>query len=348
MSFFRSKKKTTIKHSKEDTVTNLNEIVSPTEPSKIIDEVSSHESIPTIETLEICRENLISQFKKAVDERYSKVYLADPTPFRMLQSENLELIYVHLDYKKTSADEDILFLFYNPQKQQDVSLCILTDEDYEDYYKHAVPTQFALAFINNTKKLNRSDLIHTAYFFKSNLKLQSGSINEQLIKTFTRPISRLDETIKDALYDYQQHVSKDASYYAKDAALYSYTLLDLKPIILKVNDEDFKYQLNEAIAAYDKGLYTASATVLGVTIETMCIQILKNNSLKVRDSDSTMIDRLAEKLKENRLITRKEHGRLLVAYKVRNLAAHSSPGKTIQADCHFLISVIHDMVENHF
>lgn len=349
MSFFKKEKKTEkeIDENPKDKLTIPDEIVTSTESSTITDEVSFNEFIPTIETLEKCRELLISNFQKAVDERYTKVYLADPTPFRMLQSENLELIYVHLDFKKSSANEDLAFLFYNPEKEHNVSVIIPTDEDYDEYYKYTIPSNFVLNVIKKKRSLNESDLIYTRYILKSFFKAQRLMIDEYLIEDFSNP-SRIDDTIKSALKEYQTHVNKDASYYAKDAALYSYTLLDLKPIILKVNDEDFTYQLNEAIAAYDKGLYTASATVLGVTIETMCIQILKNNSQKVKDSDSTMIDRLADRLKENNLITRKEHGRLIVAYKVRNLAAHSSPGKTIQADCHFLISVIHDMVETHF
>jgi len=92
----------------------------------------------------------------------------------------------------------------------------------------------------------------------------------------------------------------------------------------------------------------ASAAALGVTIETLCIKLLKNNSVKIKDSDSTMIDKLADKLTENKLIIRKEHGRLIVAYKVRNLAAHSSRGQMIQADCNYLISVIHDLALSHF
>ncbi|MCY1690702.1 hypothetical protein OVA29_08525 [Exiguobacterium sp. SL14] len=160
--------------------------------------------------------------------------------------------------------------------------------------------------------------------------------------------SDLDSLIRTELQSFNTHANQQASYYAKNARKYSYSLLDLSEVIEKVADEDFEYQLDEAIATYDNSLYTACVATLGVTIETLCIKLLRNNEIKIKDSDSTMIDRLAERLKEKGLVTRKEQGRLLVAYKVRNLASHTSKGQIVQADCNFLLSVIHDLGMNKF
>lgn len=68
----------------------------------------------------------------------------------------------------------------------------------------------------------------------------------------------MKDTIRNEASSFQKHISHEASYYAKNAHRYAYSILNLGPMIEKVNDDDFEYQLNQALTAYDHSLYMAS------------------------------------------------------------------------------------------
>lgn len=158
----------------------------------------------------------------------------------------------------------------------------------------------------------------------------------------------LSRTLRNEADNYKIHNNLHQEYYAKNAARYAYSELDLTSIIEKINDKDFSYQLDQAIAAYDNSLYLASCATLGVCLETVCKLLLQNNGVKIKDSDSTLLSSLSAKLKENHLINYKLKGRIDVCYKVRNLAAHTSPGKIVKSDCHFILNTIAEIVETLF
>lgn len=284
-------------------------------------------------------DKILAKYNEILLNNFQSIYNVDPTPFRLSIKENIIGAVVEAgDYFPSSYS--ILYFVYSPKQGNLVEVVEPSQESISEHYNYQSFNEFGKSIIIEHYKINSDDILYS--FNLDPFFIDNPNALNNLLSTL------LDRQIRESLRDYQMHLSKEASYYAKNAAKYSYSLLDLSEVIGKVNDPDFEYQLNEAIAAYDNSLYMASAAALGVTIETLCIKLLKNNRVKMKDSESTMIDKLADKLTENKLIIRKEHGRLIVAYRVRNLAAHSSRGQMLQADCNYLISVIHDLGMNKF
>lgn len=284
-------------------------------------------------------DKILAKYNEILLNNFQAVYNVDPTPFRLSIKENITGAIVEIgDY--FPASYPVLFFVYSPNEGNRVEKIEASQKLISEHHNYRSSGDFATSVVEEYYKINYNDILYA--FDLDPFFLEDSNALDNLLKR------SLDRQIRESLISYQTHLSNEGSYYAKNAAKYSYSLLDLSKVIANVDDQDFEYQLNEAIAAYDNSLYMASAAALGVTIETLCIKLLKNNSVKIKGSDSTMIDKLADKLTENNLIIRKEHGRLIVAYKVRNLAAHSSRGQMLQADCNYLISVIHDLGMNKF
>lgn len=284
-------------------------------------------------------DKVIATYNDMLLRNFHTVYSVDPTPFRLSIKENVVGSIVEIgDYFPKSYP--ILFFVYLPTQGNKVESITPSAELIKEHHNYSSISNFATAVVENHYQINNNDILYA-------IDLDSFYLdNPSSLDSFLNRV--LDNVIRESLKAYQTHLSNEGSYYAKNATKYSYSLLDLTNVINQVNDEDFEYQLNEAIAAYDNSLYMASAAALGVTIETLCIKILKNNEEKVKDSDPTMIDKLAERLKGKGLLTRKEQRRLKVAYDIRNIASHSSRGQVLQADCHYLLSVIHDLGSNKF
>lgn len=282
---------------------------------------------------------ILEKYTEILSSNYMSVFSVDPTPFRMRDVSNIKGVIVNETPLFPDNSRELYFIF-TPNKGDSIEELIFSEEMKKNHYKFQYGFQFVISALKEQFNIHEADIL-----YKFQIAPAYFNHNDLFIERIT---GDLDGFIRAELKDYHSHINHPASYYAKNAAKYSYSLLDLSEVINYVSDEDFEYQLNEAIAAYDNSLYTACAATLGVTIETLCIQLLKNNNIKMKDSDSTMIDRLADRLKEKGLVTRKEQGRLLVAYKVRNLASHTSRGQIVQADCNFLLSVIHDLGMNKF
>ncbi|ACB60732.1 hypothetical protein Exig_1255 [Exiguobacterium sibiricum 255-15] len=284
-------------------------------------------------------DTVLAKYNEILLNNFNHVYNVDPTPFRMSKKENVIGCIVEIgDY--FPKFEPLLFFVYSPQKGNLVEQIEPSNSLISEHHNYDSIVDFAIATIQEYYEVNKDDILFGIDVDPFYLDNETALDNYLSL--------RLDTMIRESLKDYQTHLKYEGNYYANNAAKYSYSLLDLTSIIHRVNDEDFEYQLNEAIAAYDNSLYLASSATLGVTIETLCIKLLKNNGVKMKDSESTVIKVLADKLKENALINRKEHQRICVAYDIRNLAAHSSRGQMIQADCNYLISVIHDLGMNKF
>lgn len=298
-----------------------------------------NEILSELEIKEKVFDKILAKYNEMLLNKFQSVYNVDPTPFRLSLKENVKGVIVE-DGGNFPKSYTMLYFVYTPKEGNFIERVEPSQDSINEHYNYRSSEEFARSIIVEHYKVSKEDILYS-------FSLDPFFIDNP--DSFDNVISvSLDRQIRESLRSYQSHISNEGSYYAKNAAKYSYSLLDLTTVINNVNDEDFEYQLNEAIAAYDNSLYMASAAALGVAIETLCIKILKNNKEKVRDSDLTMIDTLAERLKGKGLLTRKEQRRLRVAYDIRNIASHSSRGQVLQADCHYLLSVIHDLSSNKF
>lgn len=297
------------------------------------------EILSELEIKEKIFDKVLAKYNEMLLNNFQSIYNVDPTPFRLSIKENVKGVIVE-DGDSFPKSYTMLYFVYTPKEGNLIEKVEPSKDSIDEHYNYRSSEEFSRSIIVEHYKVSSEDILYS--FSLDPFFIDNPDSLDNLLSV------SLDRQIRESLRSYQSHVSNEGSYYAKNAAKYSYSLLDLTNVIKQVNDEDFEYQLNEAIAAYDNSLYMASAAALGVTIETLCIKILKNNEEKVKDSDPTMIDKLAERLKGRGLLTRKEQRRLKVAYDIRNIASHSSRGQVLQADCHYLLSVIHDLGSNKF
>ncbi|WP_145417883.1 hypothetical protein [Staphylococcus hominis] len=125
-----------------------------------------------------------------------------------------------------------------------------------------------------------------------------------------------------------------------------FSFLDFDSLIEKVDDEDFSYQMNEAKYCYEHQLYLAACCTFSVCLETVLMQILEKHNLKVND-DSTMLNKIGDTLRENKIISKRANNRLLITYSVRNSTSHTNKNKVIQNDCEWILKTIEFFVDEY-
>ncbi|WP_432718035.1 hypothetical protein [Staphylococcus equorum] len=125
-----------------------------------------------------------------------------------------------------------------------------------------------------------------------------------------------------------------------------FSFLDFETIMDKVNDDDFKYQMNEAKICYENQLYLAATCTFSVCLETVLMIILEKNNLKV-DDDSTMLNKIGDTLRNKNIISKRANNRLLVTYSVRNSTSHTNKNKVIQNDCEWILKTIEFFVDEY-
>jgi hypothetical protein len=281
--------------------------------------------------LDIYKENAMKIFRMAVE--------TNPEAFPLLERKNIAIYSV--TFNRNYFPNDVTQVFFVHEKNAQlkfIELEITDDEYYENYF---AKEEDVLAMYLN---IDRNNIIQN--FSMRDVHLEYIPDRMDTFKEIY--LNATKSWLQKSARSFQEHIKKPVSYYAKNASKYSYSLLDLQPLIEKVNDEDFSYQLEEAIAAYDNSLYLASCATLGVCLETLCKILLKKNKVKIKDSDGTMLDKLAEMLRSHQIISYKFSSRINVCYKVRNMASHTSPGKVVQNDCHFIINTLHEIIDTYY
>ncbi|WP_289730657.1 hypothetical protein [Bacillus velezensis] len=298
-------------------------------------------------------ESYLSQYNQIIDSLYRIAYSTNPEAFRLKDRSNIKIYLIKLSSLLGSNNTLQLYLTFEKNKNLELEIVDLTNKElYEDYSSFSSLKKFIFDKSGEKDGLKENNIIYSdnISFYKKSLYEEKDDF------VSTLDSKEWQETINAQMHilaseegkSFIKHVNHPVSYYAKNAARYSYSLLDLKAIINTVNDEDFSYQMDQAIAAYENSLYLASCATLGVCLETLCKLLLKENGVKVKDSDGTMLDRLGERLREQKIISYKFKSRIDVCYKVRNLSSHTSPGKVLQGDCHFIIATINEIVDTYF
>lgn len=125
-----------------------------------------------------------------------------------------------------------------------------------------------------------------------------------------------------------------------------FSFLDFDSLIEKVEDDDFSYQMNEARYCYEHQLYLAACCTFSVCLETVLMQILEKHKLKVNE-DSTMLNKIGDTLRENKIISKRANNRLLITYSVRNSTSHTNKNKVIQNDCEWILKTIEFFVDEY-
>ncbi|MGP4038320.1 hypothetical protein ACTWP4_00210 [Gracilibacillus sp. D59] len=295
--------------------------------------------LPTSKFTEQLANTFIDLYQNTVHLKYKNLLEINPDVFRLYDKANVAA-YRMTTNKEFFEHNDHLYFVFSRNSNFSILELDLTDLKYYHFdtpFFEKTQRDILLEYLEDVSK---GDIICDIYI-PTNLEEVDDFAKELYKRNAESLLTK--ETV-----EFQSHNNKPQSFYAKNAARYAYSELDLNPIINRINDEDFSYQLDQAIAAYDFSLYLPACATLGVCLETVCKLLLQRNGVKIKDSDSTMLDGLGERLKANGIINYKLKGRIDVCYKVRNLASHTSPGKIVKSDCHFILNTISEIAEGYF
>jgi|SRR5690625_2010179 len=278
-------------------------------------------------------------------ELFNKVNLEhNPEPFRFYKKEHCTILAFLLPFEFNELYLYRIYFLSTPNDRKE-NIITLTFDDLSDLDSYQDINLFFNDKILQFYEYNKSQII-----FDAHETYPRGSLNNRFLvnqpfdaKLFIESKSlRLTviRTIQNESLQFQKVNQTTLSYFAKDAYKFPFSIIDLKPLVKIVVDDDFSYQLDQAMAAYHQNLFLPCAATLGIALETLCIKILEDNGVKKIKSGDTQLGKLRERLINEKIITRRDNTRLEVAYKMRNMASHSSPGVALKEDCHFMLNVI--------
>lgn len=131
----------------------------------------------------------------------------------------------------------------------------------------------------------------------------------------------------------------------------SFPLFELDSIFSKVTNEQFKYELEEAVRAYNSGLFLASTITAAVSLETLLklavICKLGEDYLPKKDNQKYTLNYSQILLDNNKIDERLNH-RIRSINELRRGGAHSKTGVIEQWDAEQVISGIKIIVEAIF
>ena len=310
---------------------------------------------------EIQAQNVILKNSIKLEGLYRKYYIdrvrtlnqdsfnANPAPYRFYYESNCSIL-VLIFPEEFNMKNDLKVHFLSTPGKRQVNTYVVNEEDLQNLDSYRYESSYIFEKILPKFGYNSSQVLFQEeqrikkdiYKKLSNVSYDIeyiASIHETSIRTET--INRIREDIQ----EYKEIDQTPVSYFAQNATQFPFSIIDLNPLMEIVDDLDFTYQLEQAMAAYRQNLFLPSAAALGVCLETVCSKICEEHSINVKNSD-TQLGKLMKLLYEDpntRIITRRDNGRLEVAYKMRNLASHSSPGAVLKGDCHFMLEVIADI-----
>ena len=276
---------------------------------------------------------------------------SNPEPFRFLLEANCSILVLILPIEFDESIAAISYVFSTPGTREDI-VKVLYPEDLIDLDAHGHHVTFLTEKILPSLGFDESQLIfQIRETYRNHKRKETDSFIDtdfdiDFYNKFANVSGMVIDIINDEIRNFKRNSETKLSYFAKDAYKFPFSLLDLKPLIGLVNDDDFTYQLDQAMAAYHQNLFLPSAATLGVVLETLCLKILKNRGIKVKTGD-TQLGRLIERLTSESITTRRDNTRLEVAYKMRNIASHSNPGATLREDCHLMLNVINTIAHEY-
>jgi HEPN domain-containing protein len=127
-----------------------------------------------------------------------------------------------------------------------------------------------------------------------------------------------------------------------------FPLFDIDAITARVNDDQFRYEFEESIKAYNAGLYLASSITAAVSVETLMKLLFIKHIGKSRLPQKYFITNLVEELKAKEIVDEKMYHRILSINQLRRGVAHSKTGKVEQWDAEQIIGSIKIIVETLF
>lgn len=277
-------------------------------------------------------------YRERVNKFYKEEYTNHPSYFPLMNPVMMKALHLQ--------NQDSIFLFVKSSNDQLESV-VASEEQMEKYTGLSeVPKlkqdDYIVSLLGFTKKdVSKKKYISELGRFSLNFFDQ---INHHLI-----PEESFKWGQKEADWDFNAYQLDEAIKNLSKPST-NYSLFDIDSVINKVIDEQFRYEFEETIKAYNAELYLASTITAGVTIESLLKNIIIDRLGKqsLPQAKNSYILNYTDILVNKGVMSERLQSRIKSANTLRNSSGHSKSGKMEAADAEYLISVIKSIVDELF
>lgn len=196
---------------------------------------------------------------------------------------------------------------------------------------------------NNKKRFFEIFILHGVD--RTLLNLNQGNLESRIQRVYQFGLNKGKDYAGYHFVHYNQEMNTPVNKQESKPSIFNIHRVD--DMISAVNDENFEYQMKEAIAVFENQHYLPAAATFCVALETLLIIFKQRNGLKHRPSDSSIIKDLVDELSSKQKITYRENKRLEISYELRNTINHSNIGMVAREDCLFIINAMRTFIDDH-
>lgn len=295
-------------------------------------------------------EAYLEGFKKgyfqSIEIKYSSLDEEDSTIFPLIELNE------YLNFNVILLNSDFFDFSYH--------IIILDNSENVVIDKTDVDLKGNRKFINSLGDFDHYKYIRSLYESHSN-----KFFTTKIMHGVERTLEKLNEyTLDEKSKDSYQEGLKDGSEYAglhfvefdrnmnepldqQNHEQSIFNILRIDDMIGTVKDENYEYQMKEAVSVYENKHYLPAAATFCVALETLLIIFKKRKGEKHKPSDSSNIKDLLELFSSKQLIHYRENKRLDIAYNLRNTINHSNIGMVAREDCLFIINTMRTFIDDH-
>lgn len=286
-----------------------------------------------IKSIEILSKEFLNEYRNRVNEYYNDIYKFHKDCFPFMY--NVKITSVCFNNK-----------LYNIIARSDTNSDVFCAK-----YKYLSNDEF-LKFENSPTRVQDKELL---YFIgeKAYISIINGILPDNCI--YPTDLSYCKYLIKkEASYeadrDYNSiQLSNSLEKLSKSYNdLSNFNVLNLDTIFVNVNDDEFKYELEESAKAYNAELYLAAATTAEISIETLLRIIIIKKMGKFKLPKESYILTSAKLLSKNSIIDQRLFNRIESINNLRHGIAHSSTGEAEKWDCEQIFGLIKILVETFY
>ena len=300
-------------------------------------------------------EKYIGLHYHVVEQYYKTIYEINPEAFPILDRKNIKFFIYRMDPQHFHETNYLIYFVHTRSKidtynfRDNIEIQDLTKVgEYGQirFFKYLLHKLDNIDYKDILKVYNVNNVYHSVIQDILDSTIQFDNLSS-LMK------NQLKHEFDSILSNFRQHNNHPNGYYAKNAYKYAFSDFNLEEIIKQVNNEDFEYAINEAIACFDNSLYLAGCAALGVAFETAALELLKKKDIKIygsaiKDYRNGGLGRYNNELFKLEVISLKTHQRINKVCLSRNMASHASSGKVVKGDFKSMVTDLIDFIHSSF
>lgn len=306
------------------------------------DEIITKKSIASsIEMTQKSRElyytRYLESYRSRVNEFYANEYKESPDGFDFMSSINITFLYTNIG---------VFNIICTSNKNTDSFsyISVWLDDSQVNKLK-TIPDHLKNSEIIKltNRKVNSDYLIKIEPDLLDSLTYKPQNIKYTNSKAYEDGLKSADDSYH--TYTLAQLFKKSVTQYKE---LSNFIVLNLDLIFSKVKDNEFKYELEESVKAYQAELYLASATTAEISIETLLRIIIVKKLGKYKLPKESYILKSAQLLLQTSIIDKRLFNRIESINNLRHGIAHSATGEVEKWDCEQIFGLIKILVDTFF